>query len=157
MQTAALCLTPLASISIEVIAIPIVATVMGLGLAMLSVFLNYRRRRELYTLHHQERMAAIDKGIEVPPLPDGLLSEEPRPVSPRRILLKGLIWALGGSCLTAALYVNDGIDAALFGLIAVAVGVAYLVYFFAVGRREAELADQERKARLSATNPPRGV
>ena len=157
MQTAALCLTPLASISIEVIAIPIVATVMGLGLAMLSVFLNYRRRRELYTLHHQERMAAIDKGIDVPPLPEGLLSEEPRPVSPRRILLKGLIWALGGSCLTAALYVNDGIDAALFGLITVAVGVAYLVYFFAVGRREAELADQERKARLSATNPSRGV
>lgn len=157
MQTAALCLTPLASISIEVIAIPIVATVMGLGLAMLSVFLNYRRRRELYTLHHQERMAAIDKGIDVPPLPEGLLSEEPRPVSPRRILLKGLIWALGGSCLTAALYVNDGLDAALFGLIAVAVGVAYLVYFFAVGRREAELADLERKARLSATNAPRGV
>lgn len=157
MQTTAFCLAPLASISVEVIAIPIVATVMGLGLAMISVFLNYRRRRELFTLHHQERMAAIDKGIDVPPLPEGLLVEDPRPVAPRRNLLKGLIWSLGGSCLTAALYVNDGLDSALFGLITVAIGAAYLIYFFAVGRQEAELADQERKARLSATNPPRGV
>ena len=42
---------------------------MGLGVGMLKLYLDYRKKREVIQLHHAERMAAIDKGIELPSLP----------------------------------------------------------------------------------------
>ena len=55
----------------EVIAvmIPIVAIVMGIGIGMLSLYLDYRKKREMFAMHHKERLTAIDKGMEVAPLP----------------------------------------------------------------------------------------
>lgn len=138
--------------------IPIVAIVMGLGLAMLAVVVNYRKKKELFTLYHQERMAAIDKGVELPPLPEGVFGDEPRPVSPRRNLLTGLIWALAGVFLSVGLFVEDGLESTFFfGLIPVGIGLAFLIYYFAVGRHEAALQDEERKAKLAVTNRPRSV
>src|SRR5580658_1417162 len=49
--------------------IPIIAIVMGLSVAMLCLYLDFRKKRELFQLYHAERMAAIEKGIELPPLP----------------------------------------------------------------------------------------
>ena len=51
--------------------IPILAVVLGLATAMLTINLSYRKKKEMFTLYHQERMAAIDKGIEIPSIPDG--------------------------------------------------------------------------------------
>jgi hypothetical protein len=59
--------------------IPIVAIVMVFGSGMLKLYLNYLKRRDLFALHHQERMAALEKGIELPPWPEDLLQENESP------------------------------------------------------------------------------
>ncbi|MBM5810356.1 MAG: hypothetical protein FJ191_00075 [Gammaproteobacteria bacterium] len=114
--------------------IPIVAIVMGIGLALTSTVNGYRQRRTMIELHHKERLAAIEKGIEVPPPPEGLL--EVRKVSPHAALLRGLIWLLVGVGLLFALPEIDS-DLRYIGLVPGGVGLAYLIFYFAVGRREA--------------------
>jgi len=37
------------------------------------MWLDFRKKRELFQLHHAERMAAIEKGIDLP------ASNDPRP------------------------------------------------------------------------------
>ena len=56
--------------------IPIIAIVLGIGIGMLAIYLSYRKRKELFALYHQERMAAIEKGIDCPPWPERLLADE---------------------------------------------------------------------------------
>jgi hypothetical protein len=57
------------------VVIPILAIVMGIGYAMLAIWLRYQRRKEVYEMHHRERMLAIERGMEVPPLPPGVFSD----------------------------------------------------------------------------------
>lgn len=139
----------LAEFQEEVLAlfIPIIAIVMGVILGMLGMFFRYRRRREMFALYHQERMAALDKGIELPPLPEGFFSERSaRGQSPHRSLRMGLIWSAVGITLGIALYFNRKPSAALFALIPMGVGIAQLVYYALVGKRQAlELERRERE------------
>jgi len=137
--------------------IPITGIVMGVGLGMLGMYLEYRKRKEIYTLYHQERMAAIDKGLELPPLPEAFFTDSTRPRSPRGQLLKGLIWLFTGSAVTMALFANAFGAQALYGLIFVALGAAYLVNYFAVGKRQAEMMEAAEKAKLAETNQPLSV
>ena len=135
--------------------IPIIAIVMGIGIGMLAIFLNYRKRKEMFTLYHQERMAAIDKGIELPPLPEEFFREDGKVRSPHARLLSGLVWLFIGLSLMIALYFRPPSrleGAALFGLIPTTIGLAYLIYYFAVGRKEAERLEAERKAKSAALN-----
>ncbi len=127
--------------------IPIVAIVLGIGIAMLTVYLQYRRRKETFALYHQERMAALEKGVELPPLPDYLLTEDnrlPRAYNPRRHLLKGLIWLFIGIGLGLALWATADWEPALFSLILVGIGLAHLIYYFVEGKKEAEALERER-------------
>lgn len=114
--------------------IPIVAIVMGIGVAITSVVTNYRQRRTLIELHHKERLTAIEKGVEVPAPPEGLL--DVRKPSPHAALLRGLVWLFVGIGLLFALPHIDT-DLRYVGLIPGGVGLAYLIFYFAVGRREA--------------------
>jgi hypothetical protein len=122
----------------EIIAvmIPIVAIVMGVGIGMLGLFLDYRKKHAMFAMHHQERMAAIDKGMEVPPLPPEFFQDNRRRFSQADYLRRGLTLLLVGIVITAALY-----DVArhnyLWGLIPVAMGVANLLFYFMVGRHAA--------------------
>jgi hypothetical protein len=137
--------------------IPIIAIVMGIGTGIITLYLNYRKRREMFALYHQERMAAIEKGIELPPLPDEFFSDNCKPRSPHGRLLTGLIWSFIGLSWMIAFYLKPtrGMDgAAIYGLIPATIGLAYLVYYFAVGKKEAEQLEAERKARLVGTNRP---
>lgn len=136
------------------VTIPIVAIVMGIGIGMLTVFLNYRKRKEMFALYHQERMAAIEKGIELPPLPEAFFGEDRKPRSPHRGMAVGLVWLFVGLALLVALFFNDEGMVALYALIPVAVGLAYLIYYFAVGKKEAEGLEAERKAKAAETNRP---
>jgi Domain of unknown function (DUF6249) len=122
--------------------IPIIAIIMGIGLGMLAIYLSYRKRKELFTCCHLERMAAIEKGIECPPWPDRLLADEDAPPSPRRHLLKGLVWLFIGLAASVAVYATVDFRRALFGLIPIGIGLAHLIYYFVEGRREAEAAEQ---------------
>jgi hypothetical protein len=131
--------------------IPIVAIIMGMGTGIVAIITNYQKRKHMYALHHQERMAAIEKGVDVPPLPEAFFSEDSKVYSPRRNLLKGLIWLFIGLSLLFASPVM-GHESTRLGIIPAGIGAAYLIYYFAVGRKEAELADEERRAKLAETN-----
>ena len=126
--------------------IPVISINMGTGIAMLAIYLGYRKRRDLCQHYHQERMAAIEKGIECPPWPDRLLADENTPHSPRRHLLKGLVWLFIGLGGMVAVYVAVGHDQALWGLIPAGIGLAHLIYYFVEGRKEAEAAERAAAA-----------
>lgn len=118
--------------------IPIIAIVMGIGIGMLSLWLEYRRKRELFELHHKERMAAIEKGIEVPPLPPELFYSTRKRRSPEGGLRIGLILFFLGIVLFAALYFSNGSELtnAFWGLIPAAIGAALVIFYFLVGRKD---------------------
>jgi len=116
--------------------IPIIAVVLGIGLAMLAVYLEYRKRKDVFALYHQERMAAIEKGIDLPALPDDLFEKAGRVSPPRRHLLKGLMWLFIGLGAMIAVYAVVDLPHALFGLIPVGIGLAHLIYYFVEAKHE---------------------
>jgi hypothetical protein len=132
--------------------IPIVAIVMGIGIGMLAIYLNYRKRKEMFALYHQERMAAIDKGIELPPLPDAFFYDDGKAPSPHGTLLSGLILVFIGVTLFIALYFMVQIRIALFALVPLGIGLALLIYYFAVDRKRAKELEAEKKAKSAAAN-----
>jgi hypothetical protein len=115
------------------IAIPIVAIVFGLSLAMLRSWLDYKKKKEVFELHHRERMAAIEKGLEVPALPAELFANSMTPMKQRDPLRSGLIWTLVGAAISTAMYLEDK-DHWAWGLIPAAIGIANLLYY-AISRR----------------------
>jgi hypothetical protein len=127
--------------------IPILGMVLGIGIGMLAIGLNYKRRKDAFALYHQERMAALDKGVELPPLPDYLFSDSGKPAgpyNPRRHLLKGLVWAFIGIGLCCGLWFTAGLDWALFSLVPIGIGLAHLIYYFVEGKKEAQTLEQSR-------------
>jgi hypothetical protein len=121
--------------------IPIVAIVMGVGIGMLALWIDYRKKRDIFELHHKERMLAIERGMEVPPLPDALLAPDQRDDAknsvPGDYLRRGLLWLLVGIALSIALAWNASFKTATWGLIPIAVGLAYLIFFGANKSRPA--------------------
>ncbi len=109
--------------------IPMVAIVLGIGTAMLAMYLDFRKKREMIQLYHAERMAAIEKGIELPPLPDGYFSggdtRSSGPAKPRRT---GLVLLFLGIGITLALWGSGVVDELWWlGLVPLALGVAFLL------------------------------
>lgn len=137
--------------------IPIIVVVLGAALGMLAIYLGYRKRKEIFVLYHQERMAAIEKGVEVPPLPEALLTDEggrpARPYHPRRHLLRGLAWLFVGLGLGAGLWATAGFDWALFSLVPIGIGLAQLIYYFVEGKKEAQALDRPEPPILTASSP----
>ena len=112
--------------------IPIISVTVSLAAVIVWIVVWYRRRVHEADCRHKERMAAIEKGLELPPesLP------QPEQTPPRsRYLLRGLIWLGVGVAVTFGGY--DWLQAPLgrAGWIAVAVGAAYLIFYFVEGRR----------------------
>lgn len=119
-----------------VFVIPIVAIVMGIGIGMLTLVLDYRKKRDMFALHHKERLAAIEKGVELPPLPAEFFQDgrRQRPRHPSDFLRRGLVLLFVGVAVTAAMY-QSAPDAYLWGVIPGAIGIAYLLYYAVVGRK----------------------
>ncbi len=109
------------------IVVPIVAIVMGVSIGMLALYLDFRRKTDTLKLYHAERMAAIEKGIEIPPLPAEFFKSrgglEPPAARHRRsgLVLLFLGIAIGGAML------GMGIGAFWWGLIPAAIGLALLI------------------------------
>jgi hypothetical protein len=142
-------------------------------LAIVLAFLYSRNRRN--HLLHIERMAALEKGVPLPPMP------APQPWSPRVYLLRGLIWTFVGAAMVICLWglastIRHPVSAvdmaweakrlsesagvslseagnlvkkdaeqrsagppstiALLGLIPLAVGLAYLVFYYTAENRD---------------------
>ena len=110
--------------------IPIVAIIMGIGIGMLAIWSEHKRKAQLLEQNHRERMQAIEKGIELPPLPPNLvgMSNGPSTASAAKSLRSGVMLLLIGILLFFAIDVAGGREGALFGLIPAAVGVANLLY-----------------------------
>jgi hypothetical protein len=118
--------------------IPIVAIVFSLSIPLVAILSDAAKRRKIYELHHKERLAAIEKGIEIPPLPPEFLGGEGGRGNRRpRYLLGGLVWLLVGLAGMIALYYDERQrEWALYALIPAAVGIAYLAYWAVEGRKE---------------------
>ncbi len=143
------------AVAILGVMIPIVAIVMGLGLGMLKLWLDFRRKRDILQAHHAERMAAIDKGIELPPLPPQFYalegesaaedagSRSQRSRAGSSYLRSGLTWLLVGLAISIALYADQNHsharNAALWGLVPAAYGLARLLFYLISSRAAARV------------------
>src|SRR5215216_1712931 len=84
--------TPIWRLIMNAVYIPIVAIVLGIGISMLGLWTDHKRKSQLLEQLHRERMAAIEKGIELPPMtPDiGQSRAESREANPARVLRTGV-------------------------------------------------------------------
>jgi hypothetical protein len=106
---------------------PIVAMVMFFAIAYFA--LQFRHKGQ--ALRHAERMAALEKGMEIPPDPPSS-----RVLGPKAYLLRGLIWLFVGMgisiffiTLRFSEHDNNLLAVATLGLIPIGVGVAHLAIY----------------------------
>ncbi len=128
-----------------------IACSIGLPLSIPIVFLvlDYRKRGRLMELHHAERMAAIERGMEIPPLPADVLGWRRTGCT---TLLPGLIFLFVGLALLLGLYGSDAprdalLGLSLWGLVPTAVGLACLTDYVVEGRKTAAPKDKPEERR----------
>lgn len=116
--------------------IPLVAIIMGIGVGMLALWLDHQKKIHIFELHHKERLMAIERGMELPPLPaEFFLARGKSETSLNSNLRWGLIWLLLGLAIATALILNGDSSSAAWSLIPVAIGLAQLI-FYSIGRRQ---------------------
>jgi hypothetical protein len=107
--------------------IPIIAILAGVGVAIAAMLTAHRQRLQRTELRHRERLAAIEKGFELPPDPPDV---DPKAGDDARFLRHGLVLVAIGVTVTAAMFqIPDKDVPYLFGFIPAAIGIAYLVYY----------------------------
>lgn len=116
--------------------IPLSAIVLGVLVAIVYITAAHRQSMQRAELRHRERLAAIEKGLEVPPDADAVRAP---PMRRPRFLLRGLVLTFVGIALTVALRNAGGEEGSLFGLVLSAAGLAYLIFYFVEGRHEQKL------------------
>ncbi len=119
------------SSGVLVMLIPIIGMVGAFASGMFAVYHRTQRQREMLQLYHAERMAAIEKGIELPPLPPELFPERGGACGGKRYLgrsrHRGVLTLLVGAAITVALWRTSGDNDFWWGLIIVAVGLGQLL------------------------------
>jgi hypothetical protein len=126
--------------------IPIIAIAMSLGIPIVWRLTDFRRRQAIIEAFHKERMAAIERGMDLAPLPDNFLN----PLATPRHLLTGMVWFFIGLTLFVALRAVAGEDVSYFGLIPAGVGVAFLIYYAVEGRHEVKAFRERETAKPSS-------
>ena len=113
--------------------IPILGIVLGVTIAIIAIVSSHREKLKRVELRHRERIAAIEKGIELP------LDPEPDADTRKGSTLKsGLSGLFIGIVLYLALREVADSDVALFGLIPAAFGLASLISYFVESRRNGD-------------------
>jgi hypothetical protein len=79
-----------------IIALGVLASLAAV-LVMATMASRYKQRE----LQHRERMAALEKGVALPPLTEP--TRQPAPFGPRTLLLRGLLWLFTGIAITISL------------------------------------------------------
>ncbi|MGH8319828.1 MAG: DUF6249 domain-containing protein [Steroidobacteraceae bacterium] len=120
--------------------IPSVAIVAGLSFAAYSMYLRVRAQRETLQMHHAERMAAIEKGIELPPLPAELVHDRYYGVGYRGEYRRwrrgsGLTLIIVGAAVTVAMWQANGDSSFWWGVVIIAWGLGRLVGEYMEGGR----------------------
>ena len=125
--------------------IPIVAITLGIGIGALAIWSDHKRKLELIDRIHRERMLALEKGVEPPALPPGMIGDlaakPARPkLAPRYIwpsaMRNGLALLFSGIVLYFALYDAGGREGAGFMLVPAALGLANLLYAAVLWQQE---------------------
>jgi len=125
--------------------------VMGCAIPIVAITLDFIKRKRFMELAHQQRMAAIEKGIDLPPLSMALLEENRGYRRRSSSLLRGLVWLFMGLGIMVALYARDEeFRKAVYGAIPAGVGLAYLIYYFAEGKK---VEEELRKTEPPPPNP----
>jgi hypothetical protein len=105
--------------------IPILAITVSLGALIVWIVTWHRRKMHEIDSRHKERMAAIEKGVDLPPEPP-----PPEQVAPHsRYLLRGLVWL--GVGIAIKFGGHQWLDRPLGGAgwIPIGVGAAYLIFY----------------------------
>lgn len=110
--------------------VPIVAIVMGIGIGMLALWLDYQRKTRMLELIHKERLLAIERGMELPPLPSECFANGRGRERGTKVngLQRGLALLLLGLALGVALFINQGPEVATWALLPIALGLAQLIF-----------------------------
>ena len=116
----------------DMVLIPIFGIVFSLGgtvaVVAIALYFNYKKRQA----QSREILAAIEKGIEIP-FP---------PPATRNYHNLGLIWSAVGIALTIAIFVSSQVWAgAVWGLLPLAVGIAFLIIARGEKKRSADKGD----------------
>ena len=127
--------SPLAYLGIS---IPILCIVIGGAWLALHTWCDFKKRRLLIELHHRERMTALEKGLDLPPLPADLLEakeDADEPAKPESSLSDGLWWLGVGIGLVIWLSLSSKPWAhPAVGAIPICIGLAQLIYYCLRGR-----------------------
>ncbi len=124
--------------------IPIVAIVMGIGIGMLSIWTEHKRKSQLLEQYHKERLSALERGVALPELDRRLVAlDENEPPTAAKAFRNGLMMLLIGIILYFALDQLIGDRLSLFGLIPAAVGIANLMYGVLLLRKEQAEKDSQ--------------
>jgi hypothetical protein len=115
---------------------------MSLSIPIVYTIMDYRRRRDIVEAHHRERLAAIERGVDIPPLPESFYQPiSRRPPRTGSSLLPGLIWLFIGIAVFVALGAIANRDVGSLGLIPAGIGLAYLIHYAVEGRKQFPAAD----------------
>jgi len=118
--------------------IPILGIVLGISTAIVAIITQSRRRVQEFEMRHKERMAAIERGLDVPTDPLEPL-EKPRTHS--LYLLRGMVWLGVGIAIAFAGGDLIGDEVAKIGFVPAAVGIAYLLFYFVAKPKDETKAD----------------
>ena len=126
--------------------IPITAIVGGLSIPIIYLLTHYKKRQQLLEQNHKERMLALEKGIELPPIPAELLVRDPfdSPDDHRqgwdeadKYLRSGITWLFVGLALAVVVWLKNEPENAGWALIPIAVGLAKLLFYRISSKRPA--------------------
>ena len=124
---------------------------MGIGIAMLGLWTDHKRKSQLLEQTHKERMAAIERGVTLPPMnADPLTNKSPGNVAnPARVLRNGVFMLSLGIVLYFGLITVGAGSAAVFGLVPGTIGLANLAYAAVLFNRERKGDAKKEPDRLS--------
>ena len=102
--------------------IPITAIFLGIACAVFAMYFRSKRQKD-----EQETIRlAMEKGVD---LPEELFKKvEESACSHSNPLRKGIFWTMTGLSLFIALYVNQGLEEAIWGIIPFAIGIGFLLF-----------------------------
>jgi hypothetical protein len=122
--------------------IPIVAITLGIAIGALAIWSEHKRKLELIDRLHRERMLALEKGVEPPALPPGMVGDlaaktklVPKYLWPKA-MRNGLALFFGGIVMFFAVDRAGGSEGAMFMLVVAVIGLANLIYAAVLWQQE---------------------